>query len=49
VADKILRWKEILGLERFELHMSVGSMPHEKVLRSIELLGKEVGPLVRPS
>ncbi|MCI0426375.1 MAG: LLM class flavin-dependent oxidoreductase [Actinobacteria bacterium] len=47
VADKILRWKEILGLDRFEMHMSVGTIPHEKVLRSIELFGKEVAPLVR--
>ncbi len=47
VAAKILRWKEILGVERFELHVSVGTIPHAKVLRSIELLGKEVAPLVR--
>jgi probable LLM family oxidoreductase len=47
VADKILRWKQVLGVDRFELHQSVGTMPHEKVLHSIELLGKEVGPLVR--
>jgi probable LLM family oxidoreductase len=49
VAAKIIRWKEILGMDRFELHMSVGSMPHEKVLHSIELLGKEVAPLVQGS
>ncbi len=47
VAAKILRWKEILGVNRFELHVSVGSLPHDKVLTSIELLGKEVAPLVR--
>ena len=47
VASKILRWKEILGVERFELHVSVGTIPHDQVLRSIELFGKEVGPLVR--
>ncbi len=46
VASKILRWREILGVNRFELHMSVGTMPHEKVLRSIELLGTEVAPRV---
>ncbi len=46
VAAKILRWKEILGVNRFELHISVGTMPHENVLRSIELLGTEVAPLV---
>lgn len=47
VAAKILRWKEILGVNRFELHVSVGSLPHHQVLRSIELLGTKVAPLVR--
>ena len=47
VADKILRWKEVLGVNRFELHVSVGTLPHHQVLRSIELLGTEVAPLVR--
>ena len=47
VAAKIVRWKEVLGINRFELHVSVGTLPHEKVLRSIELLGTEVAPLVR--
>ncbi|MEX2654709.1 MAG: LLM class flavin-dependent oxidoreductase [Acidimicrobiia bacterium] len=46
MAEKILRWKEILGISRFMLHVSVGTMPHEKVLRSIELLGTKVAPLV---
>ena len=47
VSAKILRWKEVLGIARFELHVSVGTMPQEKVLRSIELLGTKVGPAVR--
>ena len=47
VAAKILRWKEILGVNRFELHVSVGTVPHHQVLRSIELLGTEVAPLIR--
>lgn len=47
VAGKILRWREILGVERFMLHMSVGTLPHAAVLRSIELLGSEVAPRVR--
>jgi probable LLM family oxidoreductase len=46
VAAKILRWKEVLGVTRFELHVSVGTLPHQKVLRSIELLGTKVAPLV---
>jgi alkanesulfonate monooxygenase SsuD/methylene tetrahydromethanopterin reductase-like flavin-dependent oxidoreductase (luciferase family) len=46
VAAKILRWRGILGVSRFELHISVGTLPHEKVLRSIELLGTKVAPIV---
>lgn len=46
VARKILRWREVLGIQRFELHVSVGTMPQEKVRRSIELLGAKVRPLV---
>ena len=42
VAAKILRWREILDIERFMLHVSVGTMPHDQVMRSIELLGTAV-------
>lgn len=47
VAEKILRWREVLGIERFMLHTSVGTLPHEQVLRSIELLGTEVAPRIK--
>jgi alkanesulfonate monooxygenase SsuD/methylene tetrahydromethanopterin reductase-like flavin-dependent oxidoreductase (luciferase family) len=46
VAAKILRWRDILGISRFMLHVSVGTMPHDQVMRSIELLGTEVAALV---
>lgn len=46
VAAKIDRWREILGISRFMLH-TAGSVPHEKALRSIELLGTKVAHLVR--
>jgi probable LLM family oxidoreductase len=46
VATKILRWKEILGIDRFMLH-SAGIPSHAEVLHSIDLLGTEVAPLVR--
>ncbi len=29
-------------MNRFKLHVSVGTMPHDKVRRSIELLGTKV-------
>ena len=47
VAAKILRMREWLGIERFMLHISVGTLPHEQVLESIRLLGTEVAPIVR--
>ena len=46
VAAKILRMRARLGIERFMLHISVGTLPHAQVLRSIELLGTQVAPLV---
>ncbi len=42
VAKKIAHLRDVLGISRFMLHISVGSMPHDKVLQSIELLGTEV-------
>ncbi|GAB0102645.1 LLM class flavin-dependent oxidoreductase [Nocardia sp. JMUB6875] len=42
VASKIADIRDTLGLDRFMLHSSVGTLPHEKVLRNIELLGTKV-------
>jgi probable LLM family oxidoreductase len=47
VAEKILFQHGIFGHDRFLVQFTVGSMPHEKVMRSIELLGTEVAPTVR--
>lgn len=47
VVDKILRYHELFGNTRFLLHISVGTLPHAAVLRSIELLGTVVAPAVR--
>ncbi len=47
VAAKILRWQELLGIERFMLHTSAGNIPHEVTMRSIELLGTKVSQAVR--
>jgi probable LLM family oxidoreductase len=47
VAAKIVRAVEGLGLARFDLKYSNGTMPHEKLMRSIALFGREVAPLVR--
>ncbi|MEK5440513.1 MULTISPECIES: LLM class flavin-dependent oxidoreductase [unclassified Fredinandcohnia] len=47
VANKIIHLRKNVGVTRFMLHCPVGTMPHEDVMRSIELLGKEVAPRVR--
>jgi probable LLM family oxidoreductase len=47
VIDKILFEHEIFGNQRFLAQMSVGYLPHEKAMRSIELFATEVAPVVR--
>lgn len=47
VAEKIIRLVENLELSRFMLHLPLGSMPHEKVLKAIKIYGQEVAPIVR--
>ncbi len=47
VIDKILYEYELFGNTRFLAQMSLGTMPHDKILRAIELLGSEVAPEVR--
>lgn len=47
VADKIIHLRKNVGITRFMLHVPVGTMPHDDVMRAIELLGKEVAPIVR--
>ncbi len=47
VVEKILYQHEIFQHQRFLAQMSVGSMPHRQVLRSIELFGTKVAPAVR--
>ena len=47
VVEKILYQHQLFGHQRFMAQMSVGTMPHAQVMRSIELFGTEVAPLVR--
>lgn len=47
VAQKIIHLRKNVGITRFFLHVPVGTMPHEEVMKAIELLGKEVAPRVR--
>ncbi|MBS1862407.1 MAG: LLM class flavin-dependent oxidoreductase [Actinobacteria bacterium] len=47
VAEKILLQHRVFGHDRFLIQFSVGTLPHADVMRSIELFGTEVAPLVR--
>jgi alkanesulfonate monooxygenase SsuD/methylene tetrahydromethanopterin reductase-like flavin-dependent oxidoreductase (luciferase family) len=47
VTEKILFQHEIFGHRRFLAQLTVGSMPHARVMRAIELLGTKVAPAVR--
>ncbi|MBL0126054.1 MAG: LLM class flavin-dependent oxidoreductase [Flavobacteriales bacterium] len=47
VARKIVRVVKALDLARFDMKYSAGTLPHEKQMRSIELYGTKVAPMVR--
>ena len=47
VAAKIAHAVRTVGVDRFDLKYANGPMPHEQLLRSIELYGTEVMPRVR--
>jgi probable LLM family oxidoreductase len=47
VARRIAATATTLGIARFDLKYSAGPLSHEKLLRSIELYGSKVIPLVR--
>lgn len=49
VAEKIVSLNKNVGIDRFYMHLPLGTMPHNEVMHSIELLGKEVLPRVRES
>jgi len=47
VARKIVATATALGISRFDMKYSAGALPHEKLMRCIELYGREVIPRVR--
>lgn len=47
VAAKISKVAKALGLSRFDLKYSHGTLPHESMLKSIELYATQVAPMVR--
>jgi probable LLM family oxidoreductase len=47
VSAKIAKTAKALGISRFEMRYSAGSLSHDKLMRSIELFGGKVIPMVR--
>lgn len=47
IIEKILFQHSIFNHQRFLLQLSVGTIPHDKLMRAIELLGTKVAPVVR--
>lgn len=47
VAHKLINMIEKLGINRFMLHLPIGSMCHKDVMESIRLYGEKVAPKVR--
>jgi probable LLM family oxidoreductase len=47
VIDKILYEHELFGNTRFLAQASVGNVPHKMIMRSIELFGTKVAPVVK--
>jgi probable LLM family oxidoreductase len=47
VIDKILYEHELFRNTRFLAQMSLGDMPHSNIMRSIELFGTKVAPVIR--
>lgn len=47
VAKKLAATIRTLGVQRFDLKYSAGTLPHERMMHSIELYGSKVVPLVK--
>lgn len=47
VAEKIIAAHGLFHNDRFLLQMAIGLMPHDAIMRGIELFGTKVAPLVR--
>lgn len=47
VAEKIIAQHRLFRNDRFLLQMAVGIMPHDKIMKAIELYGTKVAPIVR--
>jgi alkanesulfonate monooxygenase SsuD/methylene tetrahydromethanopterin reductase-like flavin-dependent oxidoreductase (luciferase family) len=47
VAEKIVSFHERFRPERYLAQISIGAVPHQDVMRAVELFGTQVAPIVR--
>ena len=47
MAEKIVAQHRLFRNDRFLLQMAIGAMPHDKIMKAIELYGTKVAPIVR--
>ena len=47
IVEKILFQHDVFRHDRFLVQFTIGGIPHEGILRSIDLLGRQVAPTVR--
>ena len=47
VTEKIIRMHENMKMDRFMMQLSIGYLPHKEIMKSIELYGTKVIPMVR--
>ena len=47
IIEKILFQHSIFNHQRLTLQLGVGNMPHDKLMKAVELLGTKVAPVVR--
>ena len=47
VAEKIIAQYRLFRNSRFLLQMAIGTMPHDKIMKAIEIYGTKVAPIVR--
>jgi probable LLM family oxidoreductase len=49
IIDKIMYEYELFRHDRFLIQFSVGTLPHDRMMKSIELFGTKVAPVIRKS
>jgi probable LLM family oxidoreductase len=47
IIEKILYQHQLFGHQRLLLQLGIGTLPHAKMLRAVELLGTKVAPVVK--